>query len=74
MLFAVVSFGAVLFIAFAVPETKDKEPQEIVADLPHCGYCCPYSELREESLHHRTQTDDVQLMREGSIFKQATPN
>lgn len=51
-LFTVISCGTVAFIAMAVPETKNKEPMEIAAELPGCGYCCPYSELRESSHDH----------------------
>ncbi|CAM9332259.1 unnamed protein product, partial [Sphacelaria rigidula] len=44
--FAIVSFGAVVFIAFTVPETKDREPHQM--EHPDCGCCFPYSELRDD--------------------------
>lgn len=55
--FAIVSFGAVLFVALTVPETKDKEPHQI--EHPDCGCCFPYSELRDESLDATTYPNET---------------
>lgn len=44
LLFALIVFVAVVFIAFIVPETKGKEPAQIARDLPVSvcpGFCCP---------------------------------
>lgn len=61
LLFAGISFWAVVFIETAVPETKGKEPQQVAAELLSCESCCPYSELRDvSSAQDNSSGDDHQ--------------
>lgn len=54
-LFATIVFLATVFILLVVPETKDKEPHSIAADLPECECCPTYTELTDE----RLEADDT---------------
>lgn len=49
-LFASIVFLATVFILLVVPETKDKEPHSIAADLPECECCPTYTELTDEGI------------------------
>lgn len=76
LLFAAIVLVAVVFIFLAVPETKDKEPVHIAAEIPTCGWCPHYDELIDESSAvgetsgdvSRQRTDeDVELRNSGSV-------
>ena len=59
-LFAAIVFLATVFILLVVPETKDKEPHSIAADLPECGCCPTYAELIDVgSTDERAEVDDA---------------
>lgn len=47
-LFACFVFIATVFILLVVPETKDKEPHSIKADLPEFECCPSYTELTDQ--------------------------
>lgn len=46
LIFAFLCLGALVFIALLVPETKNREPRQIAAELQPCSSCCPYSGIR----------------------------
>ena len=58
-LFACIVFIATVFIILIVPETKDKEPHSIKADLPECECCPSYTELTDEGAEADGSTDDT---------------
>lgn len=75
LLFAAIVLVAVVFIFLAVPETKDKEPAHIAAEISTCGCCLQYDELLDESTAveetsgavSRERTDEnVELRNSGS--------
>lgn len=61
-------FGSVVFVSTAyiygvVPETRNKEPESILSEIPSCGNCLWYTELASEATNASDEEPETESKR-----------